>query len=69
MLPQVEMVDGCGDPFVSPRLAYDIINAYSLAYARRVLWGDASDDDLLRGIDDRWIEEVSLNWKPGSDLN
>lgn len=48
--------------------AYDIINAYTLAFARFHLFGDERVIDLLGGTDDRWSEDVRLNWKPGSSL-
>lgn len=41
--------DGCGPNFLPPAIAYDIINTYSMAFARRYLLDDRSHDDLLEG--------------------
>ena len=32
--------DGCSDDFILPEDAFDIINAYALAFVRERLWGD-----------------------------
>jgi predicted dienelactone hydrolase len=66
-LPQVED-DGCGDHNIEPTRAYEIINAYSLAFARFHLQGDDQVVDLLHGTDDRWADDVQLEWKPESSL-
>jgi predicted dienelactone hydrolase len=41
--------DGCSPDFIAPELGYEIINAYSLSFARQVLFGDESTRDLLSG--------------------
>jgi predicted dienelactone hydrolase len=41
--------DGCGPNFIGVDQAFYVINAYALAFARFHLWGDATDQDLLRG--------------------
>lgn len=41
--------DGCGPDNIDPAVAHDAINAYSLAFIRRHLWGDEADLDLLDG--------------------
>ncbi len=41
--------DGCGDDFIDPVEAYDVINHYALAFARDKLWGDASVSEVLDG--------------------
>lgn len=68
LIPSVASTDGCGESFIGKDVAYELINAYSLAWARRVLWRDLSNDALLDGTDTRYTEEVQLSWKDGSDL-
>jgi predicted dienelactone hydrolase len=41
--------DGCNEEFIEPEAAFDIINAYSLAFARYHLFDDQSETDLLDG--------------------
>ncbi len=43
--------DGCGDDFIDPLEAYDVINHYALAFARDKLWGDASVAGVLDGTE------------------
>ena len=69
LLPAGDVLDdGCGEEFISIDVAYELINAYSLAFARYVLWHDTTDLDLLTGVDDRYASEVRLSWKPESGL-
>lgn len=68
LIPSIAENDGCGDAFIDKQRAYELINAYSLAWARRVLWGDLSNDELLDGTDGRYVEDVKLSWKAASDL-
>lgn len=63
VLPGVEELenDGCSEDFIDPNLAYELINAYSLSFARAHLFGgDASTDALLNGQDDRYADSVEL---------
>lgn len=55
--------DGCSDQFVPYELGFDIINAYTMAFARKNLFGDTSHDALLDGTDQPWAAEVVLDWK------
>lgn len=55
--------DGCSDQFLPFPIASQIIDAYSLAFARKHLLGDASNDALLDGTDQPWGSEVALDWK------
>ncbi len=55
--------DGCSDQFVPFLMASQIIDAYSLAFARKHLLGDATNDALLDGTDQPWPTEVGLDWK------
>lgn len=66
LLPGFEMTenDGCGEAFIDPELAFEIVNAYGLAFARYHLFGDSSHVDLLRGEDVRYGAEVTLSYKP-----
>jgi len=41
--------DGCGDDNVEPEIAFEIINAYSLAFARYQLWDDESAGEIVDG--------------------
>jgi predicted dienelactone hydrolase len=41
--------DGCGATNIDPAAAYEVINAYSLAFIRHHLWGDDTNLDLLQG--------------------
>ncbi len=41
--------DGCGEGFIDPELAADVLNAYALGFARARLWGDESVRALLDG--------------------
>lgn len=51
MLSGIEQIDndGCNEEFIAPEEAFDIINAYSLAFARYHLFDDDSVVDLLEG--------------------
>ncbi|MCA9718731.1 MAG: hypothetical protein H6713_14725 [Myxococcales bacterium] len=49
--------DGCGDEFIDPELAADVLNAYTLGFARARLWGDESVRALLDG-DESLTDEV-----------
>lgn len=52
--------DGCSPDFIDVELGYEIINAYSLAFARAHLFGDTSADALLSGEDTRYADSVEL---------
>ncbi len=41
--------DGCGDDFIAPAEAFDVINTYALAFVRDRLWGDPSVQSILDG--------------------
>ncbi len=58
--------DGCSDEFVEPELAFEIVNAYGLAFARFHLFGDDEGLELLRGEDDRYGVEVTVETKVGA---
>ena len=66
-LGSVEQIenDGCGEQFMEPERAYDLINAYTLAWSRFHLTNDAGVVDLLEGQTRPW-PEVELSRK--SDL-
>lgn len=67
LLPVAQVQDdGCGEGFIAPDIAFELVNAYSLAFARYVLWGDRTMLPLLRGEDDRYGAEVILSQKPGA---
>jgi predicted dienelactone hydrolase len=55
--------DGCSDQFLPFLTASQIIDAYSLAFARKHLLGDTTNDALLDGTDQPWPTEVGLDWK------
>lgn len=55
--------DGCSERFVDYNLAFTIINAYALAFARKHLLGDVSNDALLDGTVQPWAAEVQLDFK------
>jgi predicted dienelactone hydrolase len=55
--------DGCSPDFIEPEDAFELINAYSLAYARYHLFGDDTDLDLLEG-DVTPFEGIDLSHKP-----
>ena len=65
LLPGFEMTqdDGCGESFIDPELAFEIVNAYGLAFARYHLYRDTSNLDLLRGDEDPYAGEVVLSHK------
>lgn len=56
--------DGCNDEFIEPALAYDIINAYSLAWSRHHIFGDPTVEALVSGDEVPW-SDVVLSQKPG----
>lgn len=56
--------DGCSEEFIEPSLAYDIINAYTLAWSRYHLFGDESVADLVTGQQMPW-SEVEISRKSG----
>lgn len=64
----VEMVaeDGCAERFIPPPKAYQIINAYSLAFARQVLFNEQLNADLLDGTDLPFEEPVEVSTKHDS---
>ncbi len=41
--------DGCGEEFVEPERAYDLINVYALAFARHHLFGDEEAGEIVDG--------------------
>jgi predicted dienelactone hydrolase len=51
LLGGVEMIDndGCNDEFIDIEIAFEIINAYSLAFSRYHLFDDHTDADLVEG--------------------
>lgn len=55
--------DGCSDRFVPYTTGFEIINAYTMAFARKHLFDDATNDDLLDGTHQPWAAEVDLDWK------
>ncbi|MFP4599740.1 MAG: alpha/beta hydrolase family protein [Persicimonas sp.] len=55
--------DGCSDEFIEPEIAYALINAYSLAFARYHLFDDRTDIDLLSG-DRRPFDGLEMSRKP-----
>lgn len=61
--------DGCGDEFIEFEPAFEIINAFSMAFARYHLFGDESHNDLLTGTITPWGTEVQLSWKPAHPLS
>lgn len=61
--------DGCNEDFIEFETAFEIINAYSLAFARYILWNDTTDIGLLDGTDERYAEHLQLSWKPDLGLN
>jgi predicted dienelactone hydrolase len=67
-LPQVAD-DGCGDQNIDPAHAHEIINAYSLAFARYQLQHDEKVVPVLDGADNRWVADVRLQWKSDSALS
>jgi predicted dienelactone hydrolase len=56
ILPKTELTydDGCGPEFLDTAIAYDIINTYSMAFARRYMFDDHSHDALLAGQESTW---------------
>lgn len=64
-IPQA-LNDGCGEEFIAPNDAFQLVNAFSLGFAKFVLFGDEEGLDLLRGLDTRWATELELDHKPGS---
>lgn len=61
-IPEVQN-DGCGEEFIDVEVAFEIINAYSMAFARFHLFGDQKHLDLLNGEDARWAEHLTLDYK------
>lgn len=49
LLPGIGANDGCGEDFTPLEVAFPLINAYSLAFLRLHLLGDASAETLLEG--------------------
>jgi predicted dienelactone hydrolase len=49
LLPGAFSDDGCGPDFLPTEEAHLYINAYAMAFARKHLWGDTENDDLLSG--------------------
>lgn len=60
-VPQVRD-DGCGEDFIDPFEGFDLINAYSLAFARYHLFGDETDRALLDGTV-RLTDAMTISWK------
>jgi predicted dienelactone hydrolase len=56
--------DGCGPEFIDPALAYDIVNAYTLAWSRYHIFDDSSVAPLATGEEMPW-SEVELSMKSG----
>jgi predicted dienelactone hydrolase len=56
--------DGCSEEFIEPTLAYDIVNAYTLAWSRYHIFGEDHVEDLVMGQDMPW-SEVELSRKSG----
>lgn len=70
LLPVEQVLnDGCSESFIAPQTAFELVNAYSLAFAQYMLWGDTRHEALLRGDDDRYQAHVKLSWKPEAGLN
>ena len=60
--------DGCGEEFIPYEDAFPVINAYTMAWARYVLWGDEEGLDLLRGVDERFLTAVDLSYAADSTI-
>lgn len=60
--------DGCSPAFIPYQEAFPLINAFSMAFSKYVLFGDEEGLDLLRGVDTRWADEVVLDYKVDSPL-
>lgn len=65
MLSGIDQIDndGCNEEFIEPEAAFDIINAYSLAFARAHLFDDQSETDLLDGSRSPY-DGMEINFKP-----
>jgi predicted dienelactone hydrolase len=55
--------DGCGDGFISPDVALDIIRQYTLAFAQKHLLGDTRHDALLSGESQPWSQHLTFEKK------
>ena len=63
LIPSIVGDDGCGDDFIASDDAHFVINAYSLAFIRSRLWGDASATDLLDDVDNPLHSSAVLSHK------
>lgn len=48
-LPGVIEDDGCGEGFIDPDRAYELVNVYALAFAHAYLWEDAAAQAIVDG--------------------
>jgi predicted dienelactone hydrolase len=55
--------DGCSEEFIDIEVAFKLINAYSLAFARYHLFDDRSNDALLEGTT-RPYDGLDISYKP-----
>ncbi len=55
-LPGLLMGDGCAADNLDPLLAHEITNAYSMAFARKHLFGETAGDALLDCVEVPWPE-------------
>ena len=44
--------DGCGPEFIAPETAHFLVNAYTMAFARKHLFDDDTNDDILDGTNE-----------------
>ena len=53
--------DGCGDGFIDAPLAQELINAYTLGFARYHLWDDESVAGLIQGTETPAPDEIEFS--------
>ena len=59
LLPALAAGDGCGPEFIAPEIALELINGYSLSFARMHLWGDERAAEFLSA--DPSYQELELS--------
>lgn len=59
----VPVEDGCGEESIEPELAREIINAYSMAFARWHLWGVEEDRAIATGEEVIYDENIVISTK------
>jgi hypothetical protein len=58
--------DGCGESFIDPDLAYDIVNTYSLAFARYHRTDNDDAESLIDG-DHKPFDPATLDFTVGAN--